>query len=53
MGLVKEPKGVDLYVVNRSLSISERQMISDFIKKNKEKQQNNIIRLPKNKTKSF
>ncbi|MBI5214677.1 MAG: hypothetical protein HY960_02885 [Ignavibacteriae bacterium] len=35
MGIVKEPKGVDFYVVNRELSSEERRKISEYIEQQK------------------
>ena len=44
MGIVKEPKGIDFYVINRPLSTEERQEMSAFIKKDKENFQKRILR---------
>jgi hypothetical protein len=37
MGLVKEPKDVDLFVENKPMSSKEKKELSDFIKKLQDK----------------
>lgn len=37
MGLIKEPKDVDLFVENKSMTEKEKQELSEFIKKLQDK----------------
>ena len=37
MGLIKEPRDVDFFVDPKPLTDAERKMISDYIKKDKQK----------------
>lgn len=48
MGIIKEPKGVDFYVINRPLSTDERKEISDFIKNDKANFQKRLLRQKNN-----